>query len=52
MFVAAVFLPGFLWQVGIKAKVAEFTHSPRNFGSGGSQGGQSPLAEKILGFWM
>ena len=23
------FLPGFLWQVRIKAKVAEFTQSPR-----------------------
>ena len=27
--VGSGFLPGFLWQVRIKAKVAEFTHSPR-----------------------
>ena len=50
MFVAAGFLPGFLWQVGIKAKVAEFTHSPRNFGSGGRKVDRAPLQRKFWDF--
>ena len=57
----AGFLPGFLWQVRIKAKVADFpkvakfTHSPRNlrrrFLQGGvARGAEPPLHRKFLDF--
>ena len=55
------FLPGFLWQVRIKAKVAdfqkvaEFTHSPRNLRRrflrrGVARGAEPPLHRKFLDF--
>jgi len=52
-YITAGFLPGFLWQVRIKAKVAEFTHSSRNLWRsflprGVARGAEPPSQRK---FW-